>query len=124
MNWYLKALKQYFDFKGRARRKEYWMFVLFNLIFVLLAIFIDNFFDLTFKIYGQDLNYGWIYLIYCLAVLIPGLAVCVRRLHDIGRSGWYYFLSLIPIIGGIILIVWTCQDGEPGENEWGANPKE
>lgn len=100
------------------------MFVLFNLIFVLLAIFIDNFFDLTFKIYGQDLNYGWIYLIYCLAVLIPGLAVCVRRLHDIGRSGWYYFLSLIPIIGGIILIVWTCQDGEPGENEWGANPKE
>ena len=123
MNWYLKVLKQYADFSGRARRKEYWMFVLFNFIFVIVAMILDNILGLTFKVAGQSMFYGWLYLAYCLAVFIPNLAVCVRRLHDIGKSGWYYFLAFIPLIGAIILLVWACFDSQAGENKWGPNPK-
>ena len=124
MNWYLKVLKQYADFSGRARRKEYWMFVLFNFIFLIVAAILDNILGLTFKIAGQSVGYGWLYLAYCLAILIPGLAVAVRRLHDRGKSGWYYFIAFIPLIGFIILLVWFCLESQAGENKWGPNPKE
>ena len=124
MNWYLKVLKQYVDFGGRARRKEYWMFFLFNMIFIIVAMILDRLLGLTFNLYGQSLGYGWFYLLYCLAVFLPGLSVFVRRLHDIGKSGWNFFIGLIPLVGGIILIVWMCQDGQAGENKWGINPKE
>ena len=124
MNWYLKVLKQYADFSGRARRKELWMFFLFNIIFAIVAMVLDNVLGLTFNLYGQSLGYGWLYLIYCLAVFIPGLAVTVRRLHDIGKSGWNYFIGLIPLVGAIILLVWFCKDSQAGENKWGVNPKE
>ena len=124
MNWYLKVLKQYADFSGRARRKELWMFFLFNIIFAIVAMVLDNVLGLTFNLYGQSLGYGWLYLIYCLAVFIPGLAVAVRRLHDIGKSGWNYFIGLIPLVGAIILLVWFCKDSQAGENKWGVNPKE
>lgn len=106
-------MKQYADFNGRARRTEYWMFVLFNIIFSAIAGIIDT-------IIGTNL----LNVIYSLAVLIPGIAVAVRRLHDIGKSGWYYLLVLIPIVGFIILIVWFCKDSETGANSWGPNPKE
>ena len=112
MNWYLKCLKQYADFSGRARRTEYWMFALFNVIISVVLSIIDNF-----------AGTGYLGMIYSLAVLIPGLAVCVRRLHDIGKSGWYYFIGLIPIIGAIILLVWFCTEGEPQSNAWGPDPK-
>ena len=123
MNWYLKVLKQYADFSGRARRKEYWMFTLFNMIiiFILMLVMVAGIASESGGVsaIGMILYYG-----YALAVLIPSLAVCVRRLHDIGKSGWYYFLILIPFIGPFILIVWLCLDSQMGENKWGANPKE
>ena len=124
MNWYLKVLKQYADFSGRARRRELWMFTLFNLIFLIVAAILDNVLGITFNIMGQSAFYGWLYVIYALAVFIPGLAVAVRRLHDIGKSGWNYFIGLIPLVGAIILLVWFCKDSQKGENKWGVNPKE
>ena len=123
MNWYLKVLKQYTDFKGRARRKEFWMFTLFHVIFAILAIIIDNILGLSFEIQGQSVGYGWLYLLYVLFALIPGLAVQVRRLHDVGKSGWFLLISLIPIIGGIWLLVLFVTDSEAGANKWGPNPK-
>lgn len=120
MDWYLKVLKQYADFNGRARRKEYWMFFLFNMIFAIVAMLLDNL--LGFAIEG--VGYGPLYGLYVLAMLIPGLAVGVRRLHDVGKSGWMMFIGLIPIVGGIWLLVLMATDGNPGENEYGLNPKE
>ena len=120
MNWYLKVLKNYAVFSGRARRKEYWMFVLFNMIFAIVAIILDNILGTAI----EGIGYGLFYILYCLAVLIPGLAVLVRRLHDSGKSGWFFFIVLVPIIGGIWLLVLLCTDGNAGENEYGANPKE
>ena len=120
MNWYVKVLKNYAVFSGRARRKEYWMFVLFNFIFSVIAMILDNILGLAF----ENVGYGPIYLLYCLAVFIPGLAVSVRRLHDIGKSGWFILISLIPFIGPIWLLVLMCTDSEPGENDYGPNPKE
>jgi len=112
MQWYLKVLRQYADFTGRARRTEYWMFTLFNVIIGVVLLLID---------YG--LGTGFLNWIYSLAVLVPSLAVGARRLHDIGRSGWWQLLGFIPIIGAIILIVWYATDGHPEPNQWGANPK-
>jgi uncharacterized membrane protein YhaH (DUF805 family) len=130
MNWYVKVLKQYADFSGRARRTEYWMWTLFNLIIILALIGIAILF---FIIGEKSENQGFmalgvgvyfIYLLYGLAVFIPSLAVAVRRLHDIGKSGWYYLIGLIPFAGMIILLIWFCSDSQPGVNEWGKNPKE
>ncbi|MCH5346439.1 MAG: DUF805 domain-containing protein [Muribaculaceae bacterium] len=124
MNYYLKCLRQYADFSGRARRAEYWYFTLFNAIFVMAIAFVFGFIG---GIIGGE-QFGTImgsvcYYAYCLAVFIPGLAVCVRRLHDIGKSGWYYLLVLIPLVGAIILLVFFCTDSQPGSNQWGPNPK-
>lgn len=119
MNWYIKALKQYADFSGRARRKEYWMFVLFNIIFAFVLGFIDG---LT-GVYDAQTGYGVLGGLYILAVLIPSLAVTVRRLHDVGKSGWMYFIILIPFIGAIWLLVLMLTDGNSGVNEYGPNPK-
>ena len=114
MEWYLKVLKQYADFNGRARRKEYWMFVLFNVIASIILGAID----------GAVGSYGALAGLYGLAVLIPSLAVGVRRLHDIGKSGWMLLVAFIPVIGFIWLLVLLIMDGTPGENQYGANPKE
>ena len=128
MNWYLKVIKNYAGFGGRARRKEYWMFALFNLIFVVVAAIVDNILGTTFKMdmggQGVNLPYGYFYLLYALAVLIPGLAVSVRRLHDVGKSGWMLLISLIPIVGAIWLLVLVVTNSKPGENKYGPNPKE
>ena len=119
MNWYLKCLKQYFDFSGRARRKEYWMFVLFNVIIsIVLAII-----DISIGTFSEESRIGILGGIYALAVLFPGLAVSIRRLHDIGKSGWYYLVAFIPLVGAIILLVWFCTEGMPESNEWGEDPK-
>ncbi len=114
MEWYLKALRQYADFEGRARRKEYWMFTLFNLIFAILAVVIDG-------LIGTG---AIIYLFYVLATIIPNLSVSVRRLHDVGKSGWMYLVALIPLVGFIWLLVLLTTDSQPGDNEYGPNPKE
>lgn len=78
----------------------------------------------TLQFSGEDLGYGFVYISYSLFVLIPNLAVSVRRLHDVGKSGWFLLIAFIPIIGAIWLIVLDCTDGQVGENKWGSNPKE
>jgi uncharacterized membrane protein YhaH (DUF805 family) len=127
MNWYLKVLKQSFDYKGRARRKEFWMFVLFNTIFVFIIMslifllkYIMNEFDGK-NVLVQIL--GTFNGIFILAMLIPSLALTVRRLHDIGKSGWMILISLIPIIGGIWLLILMFTDST-NQNQYGVNPKE
>jgi uncharacterized membrane protein YhaH (DUF805 family) len=119
VNWYLKVLKNYVGFEGRSTRTEYWMFVLFNFIFsaviTLLAALLVNYLELTLFVFLPYL--------YSIAVLLPSLAVSVRRLHDIGKSGWWILISLIPFIGSIILIVFYCQDSQTSENQYGTNPK-
>lgn len=119
MNWYLKVLRQYGDFKGRARRMEYWMFVLFNVFISIILLIIDNLVGIAFK----DIDYGPLYLTYCLFIVMPSLAVAVRRLHDSGRSGWWILISLIPFLGGIWLLVLLLMDSDPGDNKYGPNPK-
>ena len=113
MNYYFDVLKKYAIFNGRARRKEYWMFVLFNLIisFVLFLI--------SLVIKTEILSY-----IYMLAVLMPGIALGARRLHDTNRSGWWLLISFVPVVGLIVLIIFFVQDSTPGENKYGPNPKE
>lgn len=120
MNWYLTVLKKYAVFSGRARRKEYWMFFLFNMIFAIVAIILDNVLGTAI----EGMGYGLFYILYGLAVLIPGLAVSVRRLHDVGKSGWILLIALIPIIGVIWLLVLFVTDSNPGENKYGPNPKQ
>jgi len=120
MNWYLKVLKQYSDFKGRARRKEYWMFTIFNIIFGGIAMTLDSVFGIAI----EGVGYGPLYGIYVLVLFIPGLAVAVRRLHDIGKSGWMLLITLIPLIGVIWLLVLLLTDSNSEENLYGANPKE
>jgi uncharacterized membrane protein YhaH (DUF805 family) len=119
MEWYLKVLKNYANFEGRARRKEYWMFVLFHAIFCCVAVFID------FQL-GSALETGFlpVTIVYALALIIPSIAVVVRRLHDIGKSGWMYLVGFIPVIGGIWILILMVTDGTPGPNEYGPNPKE
>lgn len=118
MKWYLEALKKYATFSGRARRKEFWMFVLFNYIFM-IALMI-----LTLTIKQSEGIVGILFTLYSLAVIIPMLAVAVRRLHDVDISGWYLLIGLVPIIGSIILLVKYCSEGTPGTNRYGINPKE
>ncbi|WP_338589666.1 DUF805 domain-containing protein [Shewanella khirikhana] len=111
MEYFIGALKKYADFTGRARRKEYWMFVLFYLIFYLVTVGIDMALGTTF-----------IAAIFSLGLLLPSLAIGARRLHDTGRSGWWQLLYFIPLIGAIVLLVFFCQDSQD-ENDYGANPK-
>ena len=119
MNWYLEVLKKYAVFGGRARRKEYWYFFLFNaLIGIVLAI-----------VYGvtgtlvPGAGIGLLGGLYSLAVFIPGFAVTVRRLHDTGKSGWWLLIFLVPLVGVIVFLVFMVKDSQPGENQYGPNPK-
>lgn len=113
MNWYLDVLKKYAVFQGRARRKEYWMFTLFNVIISIILSLID-FYLLDSQVLES---------LYALAVLIPSLAVTVRRLHDIGKIWAWILLCLIPIIGQIWLLVLMCTNGNVGDNDFGSDPK-
>lgn len=106
MNWYIAVLKKYAEFNGRARRQEFWMFVLISFVASLILSFIRP-----------------LWMIYNFAVLIPSIAVCTRRLHDTGRSGWWQLLALVPVIGAIVVLVFAAQDGQPGDNRFGPNPK-
>ena len=120
LNWYKKVVfENYANFSGRARRSEYWYFVLMNIIFAVLAMLLDNVLGLNF----EPLPYGVFYAIYAVAVLVPGLAVAVRRLHDIGKSGWFLLIALIPLVGAIWLLVLLCTEGNRGENQHGSDPK-
>jgi len=114
MQWWLGALKNYAGFSGRARRTEFWMFFLFQfIIFAVLGILA--------RVSGA---FWVVYYLYLAATLVPTLAVGARRLHDTNRSGFWWFIDLIPFVGQIILIVFWCLDGTPGPNQHGPNPKE
>ncbi len=119
MNWYLEVLKKYAVFSGRARRKEYWYFSLFNLLITIVLWVIDS---MTGTLIAEA-NIGLLGGIYALAILIPFLAVSVRRLHDTDRSGWWLLIILIPLIGAIVILVFMVQDSKPNENQYGSNPK-
>ncbi|WP_141502064.1 DUF805 domain-containing protein [Paenibacillus luteus] len=112
MEWYLKVIKNYVEFSGRARRTEYWMFILFNILASIVLSIIERIIGIEPALSG----------LYSLFILLPSLAVGVRRLHDTGRSGLWLLLSFIPLIGAIILLVFFCQDSEDN-NQYGPNPK-
>ena len=122
--YYLDILtNKYIDFSGRARRKEYWMWTLYVTLINILAMILDDMLGLNFELLGEDLGYGWLYLITGIINFIPGLSIVVRRLHDVGKSGWFYLIILIPIIGFIGILILLCSDGDKEENKWGTNPK-
>ncbi len=120
MSWYLEAFKKYAVFAGRSRRMEYWSFVLFNFVFFAVLAGIDALLGTFSSTSGVGLLSG----IYVLATLVPTLALSVRRLHDIDRSGWWVLIYLIPLIGPIVLLVFALLGGTPGSNRYGPNPKE
>lgn len=120
MNWFIKVLKEkYAVFDGRAQRAEYWYFTLFYI----LAYFAVTIVDRAFGSFDAEQGMGILGAIYALAMLIPALAVGVRRLHDTDRSGWWLLLGLVPVIGAIVLLVFMVLDGTPGDNRFGPNPK-
>jgi uncharacterized membrane protein YhaH (DUF805 family) len=119
MNWYLEVLTKYAVFNGRSQRKEYWYFILFNIIVSIILAVIDN----VTGFFSYEAGIGLLGGIYSLGVLIPSIAVSVRRLHDTDRSGWWLLIVFIPLIGTIVLIIFMVQDSKPGENEYGPNPK-
>lgn len=118
MNYYIDVLKKYAVFSGRATRKEFWMFVLFNFIVSILVGIISS---IIAPIIGM--NTLILSFLYALAIIIPSIAVGVRRLHDTNHSGWWMFISFIPVIGTIILLVFFVIDSQAGENRYGPNPK-
>ena len=119
MHWYLEVLRKYAEFGGRARRKEYWMYTLISvLISVILAVV-----DVVSGLNEATNGLNPISMVYALAVIIPGLAVFVRRLHDIDKSGWWFFIVLIPLVGGLILLLFLVRPGDSGANEYGDDPK-
>jgi len=117
MNWYIKVLKNYVGFSGRARRAEFWYFALFNLIFAIILTVLDRVLGLA----GAN-GLGPLYVIYLLAIVLPSLAVEFRRLHDTDRTAWWILISLVPIVGIIVLIVFFCQKGTAGDNKYGPDP--
>lgn len=119
MNWFITALKKYATFSGRSQRSEYWYFLLFYLIIYLVLAVVDG---ITGSFSAKS-GIGLLTGLFSFAMLLPGLSVAVRRLHDTGRSGWWIFIGLIPLIGGIVLIVFLVQDSEAGANRFGGNPK-
>lgn len=124
MNEYLNAFRQYATFTGRARRREYWMFILFNAVVIFVLAILAGVLSPNMDETGPSLNLGTaLYGLYTLAAFIPSLAVTARRLHDTGRSGWWQLINLVPFVGGIILLIFAVQDSQPGSNRWGANPK-
>ena len=119
MEWFMKALKKYAVFQGRAQRKEYWYYILFFVLFAIVVSLVEN----TLGLADPETGSGPLSLVYSLALLVPSIAVAVRRLHDTGRSGWWILIGLIPVVGAIVLIVFYVFDSEPGDNEYGPNPK-
>jgi len=119
MSWFLAVLRQYATFKGRARRKEYWMFVLVYVALYLALIVVDG---LT-GTFDMGTERGLLSGLFLVGTLLPSLAVAVRRLHDTDRSGWWLLMSLIPIVGQIVLLYCLIQEGDEGGNEYGRDPR-
>lgn len=112
-DWFKKVIKNTFNYKGRARRKEYWYYILIASIIILIGFTLDGILDTPDTLSGLA---GFI-------LFFPSLAVTIRRLHDIGKSGWWYLISAIPLIGSLILLFWNCQETSPETNQWGVPAK-
>lgn len=112
-DWFKKVIKNTFNYKGRARRKEYWYYILVASIIILIGFTLDGILDTPDTLSGLA---GFI-------LFFPSLAVTIRRLHDIGKSGWWYLISAIPLIGSLILLFWNCQETSPETNQWGVPAK-
>ena len=123
MDWFTLALKKFAVFNGRSRRREYWMFFLFCGIVIFFATILDNAFGITFEVAEENSGFGPIYLFSSLVLFIPTLAVSVRRLHDIDKSGWFVFVIIIPMIGAIWFLVMMITEGTKGTNQYGPDPK-
>ncbi len=119
MNWYVDVLRKYAVFSGRARRKEYWFFVLFNLLIVAGLTLVDAFVGT----YDPVREVGLLSGLYGIGMILPSLAVGARRLHDSGRTAWWLLIGLVPIIGAIVLLIFFILDSQMGDNEYGPNPK-
>jgi len=125
MYWFLMSMNKCAQFDGRSRRKEFWIFELLNIL-IMLALFFSGFFAFGTTEHNNDLSEAVLFIplaIYILAIILPSLAVTVRRLHDTGKSGWMILLCLIPIIGVIIVLVFVVLDSDHGPNKYGPNPK-
>ena len=129
MEWYLRVMRDnYANFSGRARRREYWMFTLVYAIILIACTVVDNVLGTVFMMDAGPLGeismgYGWVYTICALVHFIPGIALVVRRLHDLGKSGWFYLIILFPLIGALVLLVFFCFEGQKQDNKWGPDPK-
>ena len=119
MNWYFEALKMYAVFQGRARRKEYWYFILFNIIVSTALAFLDR----MTGTFVADTGFGILSAIYTLAVIIPGIAVSVRRLHDTNRSGWWFLITIVPILGFFVFLYFMVLNSDQETNKYGPSPK-
>ncbi|MGH9535257.1 MAG: DUF805 domain-containing protein [Terriglobales bacterium] len=126
MSWYLQAIRQYATFNGRARRKEYWFFELFCCLITLGMLLVGFAMSAGYPpAVARGVRGGTmaLYILFDLAMLLPGLAVSVRRLHDTGRNGLWLLISMVPLVGGIVLLVFFLLDSDPGTNSFGPNPK-
>lgn len=123
-DWWKKVVKNnYANFEGRARRSEYWYFVLANIVILVPIMAIGAFFIAITEMEEFLPVLAGVAIFYNLLIFIPTIAVSVRRLHDTGKSGWFYLLNFIPL-GSIILLIFYIQDSDLGTNKWGENPKE
>ena len=131
MDWYLTAIRKCTKLRGRSRRKEYWYFTLFNTIFYLglglIVAAIGSFqltnFEPNLLLATITILFNLIYSLYSLGMIVTLFSVSVRRLHDIGKSAWWMLLYFLPLIGGIVLLIFYVQDSQPGKNQYGSNPK-
>ncbi|MDR7379589.1 uncharacterized membrane protein YhaH (DUF805 family) [Rhodoferax ferrireducens] len=120
MNWFVDALKKYAVFSGRAQRSEYWYFFLFYFGLAIGAALLDG----MVGAFNRQAGVGVFGSIVALGLLLPSLAVGVRRLHDIDRSGWWLLIAVVPVVGAIVLLVFSLKDSQPGSNRFGPNPKD
>ena len=115
MNFFIEALQKYADFSGRATRQQYWMFMLFYILIYIGLSLIETAFGSS--------GIGILSLLFTLGLLVPSIAILARRLHDIGKSGWWMLLALIPLVGAIIVLVFTILDSEKESNQYGESTK-
>lgn len=124
MQWYLSVVRDnYANFSGRARRTEYWMFQLVNFVIVMGVFIVSLILGVAGRSTGMATLFMLLYIVYGLAIIIPSLAVSVRRLHDTGRSGWWILINFVPLIGGLWYLVLMLIGGDPGNNAYGPSPK-
>jgi uncharacterized membrane protein YhaH (DUF805 family) len=120
MEWATLPLKRYLDFAGRSRRKEYWMFFLLVIVLEVVAMVLDNVLGMGQMVAGI---YGPLLVLLMLALIVPGIAVSIRRLHDTDRSAWWVLIGLVPFVGGLVLLVFFVMEGTRGPNRFGPDPK-